>query len=98
MRIYWVFDSSSLSFNYFRLSFAGENFVRSTGQVKEITNLQLFSWEAGQRGSNVHLQVKAGSDFPKMYNFLTCKTEEVIKILVRYCFLFTKKVDKTLVW
>lgn len=40
------------------LSFAGENFVRSTGQVKEITNLQLFSWEAGQRGSNVHLQAE----------------------------------------
>ena len=31
--------------------------MRSTGQVKEIAKLQLFAWDAGERGSNVHLQV-----------------------------------------
>ena len=40
------------------LSFSGENFVRSTGQVKEISKLQLFAWEANQRGSSVHLQAE----------------------------------------
>ncbi|KAL5261321.1 hypothetical protein ACHWQZ_G007124 [Mnemiopsis leidyi] len=40
------------------LSFSGENFVRSTGQVKEIAKLQLFAWDAAERGSNVHLQAE----------------------------------------
>lgn len=40
------------------LAYAGDNFVRSSGKVKEITNLQLFSWEATQRGTNVHLQAE----------------------------------------
>ena len=36
--------------------FAGENFVRSSGETSEMARAQLFSWEAFERGVDLHLQ------------------------------------------
>ncbi|XP_078741862.1 pre-mRNA-splicing factor SLU7 [Lampetra fluviatilis] len=38
------------------VSFAGDNFVRFTGDTSEIADAQLFAWEATERGTDVHLQ------------------------------------------
>ncbi|XP_078486903.1 zinc finger protein (CCHC)-12 [Ciona intestinalis] len=36
--------------------FAGDNFVRHTGDTHEMARTQMFAWEAGDRGVEVHLQ------------------------------------------
>lgn len=36
--------------------FAGDNFVRGTGDVNKIQQLQLFAWQSEARGNDVHLQ------------------------------------------
>jgi pre-mRNA-processing factor SLU7 len=36
-------------------TFAGENFLRYSGEAAEVQKLQLFAWQASQRGSDVHL-------------------------------------------
>ncbi|KAJ1654388.1 mRNA splicing protein [Dispira simplex] len=39
------------------VAFAGDNFVRYSGEASQLAQLQLFAWEANQRGnSDVHLQ------------------------------------------
>ncbi|XP_065648390.1 pre-mRNA-splicing factor SLU7 isoform X2 [Hydra vulgaris] len=38
------------------VDYVGDNFVRTTGQVKDIAGAQLFAWEAYERGADVHLQ------------------------------------------
>ncbi|KAI9012004.1 Pre-mRNA splicing Prp18-interacting factor-domain-containing protein [Phycomyces blakesleeanus] len=36
--------------------FAGDNFVRYTGDAPAMAKIQLFAWQAADRGSDVHLQ------------------------------------------
>ncbi|KAI6659787.1 Pre-mRNA-splicing factor SLU7-like [Oopsacas minuta] len=36
--------------------FAGENFVRSSGETSDMAKAQLFTWEAFERGVELHLQ------------------------------------------
>ena len=36
--------------------FAGENFVRASGETSEMAKAQLFTWEAFERGVDLHLQ------------------------------------------
>ncbi|XP_071947761.1 pre-mRNA-splicing factor SLU7-like [Antedon mediterranea] len=38
------------------LKYAGENFVRSSGDTGKMANAQLFAWEATDKGTDVHLQ------------------------------------------
>ncbi|GMH96779.1 hypothetical protein TL16_g13319, partial [Triparma laevis f. inornata] len=38
------------------LQFAGDNFVRYTGEAAELATTQLFAWDAQEKGSNVHAQ------------------------------------------
>ncbi|KAI9139112.1 Pre-mRNA splicing Prp18-interacting factor-domain-containing protein [Paraphysoderma sedebokerense] len=38
------------------LDYAGDNFVRHTGDTIEMAKLQLFAWDAAERGHEVHLQ------------------------------------------
>jgi len=38
------------------LEFAGDNFVRYTGDTQAMANTQMFAWQAEERGQNVHLQ------------------------------------------
>ncbi|CAG8592348.1 5561_t:CDS:2, partial [Acaulospora morrowiae] len=37
-------------------SYAGDNFVRYTGDAPKMANLQLFAWQAYEKGTDVHLQ------------------------------------------
>lgn len=36
--------------------YAGDNFVRYTGDAPEMAKVQLFAWNAAERGNDVHLQ------------------------------------------
>jgi pre-mRNA-processing factor SLU7 len=36
--------------------YAGENFVRYTGEVSHIAERQMFAWDASGKGVDVHLQ------------------------------------------
>ncbi|XP_066922401.1 pre-mRNA-splicing factor SLU7-like [Clytia hemisphaerica] len=38
------------------VNYYGDNFVRASGNVKDVANAQLFAWEAYEQGSDVHLQ------------------------------------------
>ena len=35
--------------------FAGENFLRFSGEAPEVQKLQLFAWNAAARGNDVHV-------------------------------------------
>jgi pre-mRNA-processing factor SLU7 len=37
------------------VQFAGDNFVRYTGDVRKMNELQSFAWEASEKGSDVHM-------------------------------------------
>lgn len=39
----------------FRVDYAGENFVRFTGDTQKHATAQLFAWEAYEKGVDVHL-------------------------------------------
>ncbi|ORZ24417.1 Pre-mRNA splicing Prp18-interacting factor-domain-containing protein [Absidia repens] len=39
-----------------QVSFAGDNFTRYSGDAPEMAKVQMFAWQAGDRGSQVHLQ------------------------------------------
>jgi pre-mRNA-processing factor SLU7 len=38
------------------LDFAGDNFVRYTGDAPQMAKVQMFAWQASERGNEVHLQ------------------------------------------
>jgi pre-mRNA-processing factor SLU7 len=38
------------------LPYAGDNFVRYSGDVSKVAERQLFAWEAADKGANIHLQ------------------------------------------
>lgn len=38
------------------LDYAGDNFVRYTGDAPEMAKVQMFAWQASDRGNEVHLQ------------------------------------------
>ncbi|ORX40071.1 putative mRNA processing-related protein [Kockovaella imperatae] len=38
------------------LKFAGDNFLRYSGEATNMQKLQLFAWQSSQRGNNVHMQ------------------------------------------
>ncbi len=40
---------------YSRVDYAGENFVRFTGDTQKHATAQLFAWEAYEKGVDVHL-------------------------------------------
>ena len=39
-----------------QLKFAGDNFMRFSGEATNMQKLQLFAWQSAQRGNNVHMQ------------------------------------------
>lgn len=55
--------------------FAGDNFVRHTGDVTKMAQLQLFAWEAEQRGKNVSLQANPTMGELLYKQYLDKKTE-----------------------
>lgn len=38
------------------LIYAGDNFSRYSGSITDMANVQLFAWQAAEKGSDVHLQ------------------------------------------
>ncbi|CAG2106976.1 unnamed protein product [Medioppia subpectinata] len=40
------------------LQYAGDNFIRYTGDTNEVSNAQLFAWQAMERGLDIHLQAE----------------------------------------
>ncbi len=41
--------------SYFKALFAGENFLRYSGEAPDVQQLQLFAWNAAARGNDVHM-------------------------------------------
>lgn len=59
-----------------QLAYAGDNFVRYTGEVTHVNQLQLFCWEASEKGLGVHLQA-APSETEKKYKQFTEKKDVI---------------------
>lgn len=38
--------------------YAGENFVRASGEVSDFRKTQIFAWEASMKESNVHMEAQ----------------------------------------
>lgn len=38
------------------IDFSGDNFVRYTGDAPQMAKVQMFAWQASERGNEVHLQ------------------------------------------
>lgn len=56
------------------LTYAGDNFVRSSGDAEKITELQVFAWQAYERGEDISLQANP-SEVERLYREHT-KTKE----------------------
>jgi pre-mRNA-processing factor SLU7 len=38
-------------------AYVPENFVRQTGDARKVAQMQMFAWQAEERGESVHAQV-----------------------------------------
>lgn len=39
-------------------AYTTENFIRQTGDARKVAQMQLFAWQAEERGDDVHMQVR----------------------------------------
>ena len=53
--IFWAFKSGKPSED---VPFAGENFIRHTGESKDFAAAQVFAWDAMDKGVDVHFQAE----------------------------------------
>ncbi|EFA81126.1 putative RNA splicing factor [Heterostelium album PN500] len=66
------------------IPFAGDNFTRNTGETKEFKQMQMFSWEASDKGQDVDLSAAPSQaailhqEFLKKKEQLKNKTKELI--------------------
>lgn len=51
-------DSPSFKGKQINGQYAGDDFVRASGEVPEFQKAQLFAWEASVKGSNIHLEAQ----------------------------------------
>ena len=58
------------------VTYAGDNFVRYTGDVPEMAKVQLFAWEAAEAGKDISLQANP-SAAEKMYKQYQEKKKEI---------------------
>lgn len=58
-----------------KLTYAGDNFVRSSGDAKKITELQVFAWQAYERGEDISLQANP-SEVERLYREHTKQREQ----------------------
>lgn len=42
-------------FHELQVVYAGDNFVRYTGDVGKVNQLELFAWQAAEQGKNIHI-------------------------------------------
>ena len=47
---------ATCTYRILQKQFAGDNFVRGTGEVQEFHEVNTFAWDAYERGQDVHLQ------------------------------------------
>ena len=52
---FWAFESGKPSED---VPFAGENFIRHTGESKDFAAAQVFAWDAMDKGVDVHFQAE----------------------------------------
>jgi pre-mRNA-processing factor SLU7 len=64
--------------------FAGENFFRYSGEAPEVQQLQLFAWQAAQRGNDVHLNAgpTQGQLLHEEYKDKKDKLKDVTKVSI----------------
>jgi len=55
--------------------FAGDNFLRFSGEAEEVQQLQLFAWQAAARGNDVHLNANPTQGELLHYDFRQKKEE-----------------------
>ena len=58
-----------------KLTYAGDNFIRSSGDSKKVTELQVFAWQAYERGEDISLQANP-SEVERLYREHTKKKEQ----------------------
>ena len=58
-----------------KLTYAGDNFVRISGDATKVTDIQVFAWQAYERGEDISLQANP-SVLEKMYKEHTEKKEK----------------------
>lgn len=58
-----------------KVTYAGDNFVRSSGDAKKVTELQVFAWQAYERGEDISLQANP-SEVERLYREYTEKKEK----------------------
>lgn len=70
------------------MSFAGDNFLRYSGDATNIQKLQLFAWNSAARGNDVHLNANPtqGAILHKQFQEKKEKLKDTTKvgILARY--------------
>lgn len=49
-----------------KLTYAGDNFMRSSGETSKLTELQVFAWQAYERGDDISLQANP-SEVERLY-------------------------------
>jgi pre-mRNA-processing factor SLU7 len=49
-----------------KLTYAGDNFVRMSGDATKVTDIQIFAWQAYERGDDISLQANP-SELEKLY-------------------------------
>ena len=57
-----------------QLTYAGDNFVRISGDSQKVTDLQVFAWQAYERGEDISLQANP-SEVERLYKEHTIKKE-----------------------
>lgn len=57
------------------LTYAGDNFIRSSGDSNKVTELQVFAWQAYERGEDISLQANP-SEVERLYKEHTKKKDQ----------------------
>ena len=58
-----------------KITYAGDNFVRMTGDATKVTDIQVFAWQAYERGDDISLQANP-SELEKLYKEHIVKREK----------------------
>lgn len=58
-----------------KLTYAGDNFVRTSGESSKLTELQVFAWQAYERGEDISLQANP-SEVERLYREHTKQKEQ----------------------
>ena len=71
-------DNPTPSDNPNELTYAGDNFVRYTGDVKKFESIQKYAWESGEKGQVVNLQATP-TQSEALFNDFSKRKEQLLK-------------------